>query len=214
MRSIHYILISLFFAGCGSSRQMRQSPTPIALFKTIIVGDFDNSRQIAEERQQGQQVHPAARHVNRIANDKIINLPDLKSGFFVLEESYYEYPGKPVEVKPYLFFFAPVGDTMVQLTVYQIPGTLEKAMVRNDNPDLRFDYNTLQHSPTFKGALYRYHPADGTFTTNTPNELGNGLRFTLIETLSAQRLVVMELLEKNGQRITPYATPILYDRKK
>jgi len=39
------------------------------------------------------------------------------------------------------------------------------------------------------------------------------MKFTLIETLGKTRLIVMELLEKEGKRLTPYDTPIIYDRK-
>ncbi|MFZ1524470.1 MAG: hypothetical protein WAT22_06605 [Saprospiraceae bacterium] len=40
------------------------------------------------------------------------------------------------------------------------------------------------------------------------------MKFTLIETISATQLIVMELLEKDGRRLTPYETPIVYDRVK
>ena len=52
------------------------------------------------------------------------------------------------------------------------------------------------------------------FYINAPNDLPNGMKFTLIETISATQLIVMELLEKDGRRLTPYETPIVYDRVK
>jgi hypothetical protein len=36
---------------------------------------------------------------------------------------------------------------------------------------------------------------------------------TLTEKFTATTLAVMELLEKDGNRITQYTTPILYERK-
>jgi hypothetical protein len=68
-------------------------------------------------------------------------------------------------------------------------------------------------SPTFQGADYSWDAKKKTFSTISVNDLGNGMRFTLSETFTSQSLQVMELLEKNGQRLTPYDTPILYDRK-
>ena len=59
---------------------------------------------------------------------------------------------------------------------------------------------------------YIYTLADDKFTVNHPTDLGNGMTFTLIETLAKNRLEVMELLEKNGKKLTPYETPIIYER--
>lgn len=56
------------------------------------------------------------------------------------------------------------------------------------------------------------NPDGESFSVNHPNDLGNGMKFTLIETLSLSQLEVMELLEKDGQRVTPYDTPIIYKR--
>ncbi len=207
------LVVLLSGSGCSSSKPLQKPVKLIDLFREVITGDFDNSKQVAAEISAGRQLHPSARHVNRVADAKIDNLPADLNGFFVLEESYYEYPGKPADIKPYLFFFSAETDTSIRLIVYQLPADPDKKMIRNDNAALRLDYALLKPSPTFKGARYIYHPAAGTFTTNTSNELGNGMRFTLIETLSKQQLIVMELLEKNGQRLTPYDTPLVYDRK-
>lgn len=187
-------------------------PSPqrtIDLFETYITGDFTNQRQVEAEVKAGKQVHPLARHVNRRADAKIQNAPP-RDGFWLLEESYYEYPGKPLEAKPYLFFFEAVGDTAVRLSVYKFPENLPPDALKNGNANLRMNFSDLNPSPTFKGALYQRR--GDTFTTHAPNDLGNGMRFTLIETFTKDRLEVMELLEKNGQRLTPYDTPIVYDR--
>jgi len=44
--------------------------------------------------------------------------------------------------------------------------------------------------------------------------MGDGLTFRLIETLSLDGLDVMELVHKNGVKLTPYDTPIKYRRVK
>jgi hypothetical protein len=184
----------------------------IDLFETCITGDFDNQQQVDAELKAGKQIHPLAKHVNRNANSKIRNAPQ-RPGFWLLEESYYTTPGKDMSIKPYLFFFEPLGTDKVQLRVYQLPADVPVASIRNDNTSLFFDYNTLKPSPTFKGAEYTYAPSEGTFSTRSLNDLGNGMRFTLIERFTKDRLEVMELLEKDGKKLTSYDTPILYDRK-
>ncbi|MCX8020204.1 MAG: chromophore lyase CpcT/CpeT [Chitinophagaceae bacterium] len=207
-----YLIMLVIFTGCMSSRKARQQKPLIELFREIITGDFDNLEQIREEEKNGNRKHPYARHVNRVADEKIDNIPEeLKKGFFLLEESYYDYPGKSTEIKPYLFHFAPEGDSLIRLTVYQIPEKWDKKEIRNDNPALRFDYKELKISPTFDTAIYHYR--NGSFYTHSVKQLPGGMRFSLIENLSYGRLEVMELLEKNGERITPYDTPIIYIRK-
>jgi hypothetical protein len=184
------------------------------IFQQYITGDFDNSEQVVAEIKAGKQIHPLAIHVNRVANNKIKNLTANFNGIFIIEESYYLNEGKPVEIKPFLFLFQPKSNTEIQLTVYQLPEGIKKEEFRNDNQHLSIDFNTLKPSPSFKGAVYTWNAKAKTFSTNAPNGLGNGMRFTLIETFTSNQLSVMELLEKDGKRLTPYDTPIIYKRKK
>lgn len=183
-------------------------------FKKYITGDFDNNNQVIAEIKVGKIEHPLSIHVNRVADDKILNKPTNINGFFLLEESYYMTEGKPVELKPYLFLFELKGNSIIHLTAYQFPKDLKKVEIRNDNKNLQFDYKNLVPSPTFKGADYIWNSKNKTFSTNAPNELGNGLRFTLIETFTSEQLSVMELLEKDGKKLTTWLTPIIYDRRK
>ncbi len=182
------------------------------LFKQYITGDFDNIRQVEEERAQGAQIHPHARHVNRVADHKIIGKPkDISGrGFWIIEESYYKWPDKEMEIKPYIFYFSELDDMSMQLQVFQFPNTYTPEEIKNDNPDLKLSIDNLLPSPTFKGAVY--HRDGDTFHTRAPQDLGNGMTFTLIETFEATKLHVMELLEKDGERLTPYTDPIIYDR--
>jgi hypothetical protein len=208
------LLLALGLQYCNSTKKLERNMNAIDHFRKVITGDFDNSKQVAEEVKAGKQIHPSARHVNRIIDSRIKNIPQGPAGirhFYVLEESYYEYPGNPVEIKPYIFKFSDAGPNKVRLDVYQVPERIDKKELRNDNEEWELDYNELKLSPTFKGAFYDMK--DGCFYTNTPNDLGNGMKFTLIEKLCKDQLSVMELLEKNGQRVTPYDTPIIYDRK-
>ncbi len=214
MKNIKIILLScIFFTACNGSKKAQSNMKPFELFKQIIVGDFDNSKQVEAEVAAGKQIHPLAKHVNRIANDKIKNLPIDANSFFVLEESFYTYPDKPTDIKPYLFKFSAGENNSVVLAVYQLPANIDKKEIRKDNENLLFDFNELKFSPTFKGATYRFINPEKTFTTNSVNDLGNGMKFILTEILTKEKLIVMELVEKDGKRITPYETPIIYDRK-
>ncbi|MCS7019125.1 MAG: hypothetical protein RMJ87_05985 [Cytophagales bacterium] len=182
---------------------------PIHLFQSYITGDFDNSRQIAQELQAGKQVHPYAKHVNRVANEKIDHLPNPLNGFFLLEESYYKYAEGDTIVKPYLFFFEALPEGKVKLYSMQLPKEIAPKDIRNDNPLLRFDYRTLQPSPTFRPAVYTQ--TERGFYLKAPNEFPGGV-FTLEETIGKDRLEVMELLIREGRQITPYNMPIIYER--
>ena len=208
--SLIYTLFLLVATACNTTKTLPKM-TAYAYFKDVLCGTFDNQNQIEAERKTGKQVHPQAKHVTALATPKIKNLPTDLNGYFILEESYYTYPDKPMEVKPYLFFIENVSDMQIKLSSYSMPTDIPKADIRNDNPDFSLDFKTISVSKSFKPAIYTL--ADGTFTVNHPTNLGNGLTFTLIETLTKNRLEVMELLEKNGKRLTPYETPIVYDRK-
>ncbi|MCS6807416.1 MAG: hypothetical protein RML40_01635 [Bacteroidota bacterium] len=185
---------------------------PIELFKQYIQGDLDNREQIEEERRAGKQIHPYAKHVNRLADDKILNKPAHYQGFYILEESYYVYPDKPNDtiIKPYLFWFTEENGA-VKLHSLQIPKDIPVHEIRNDNPTLRFDYNALRLSPTFKPACYTFNEASQSFYIKAVNEFPGG-SFTLEETIANDSFSVMELLIKDGKQITPYSMPIIYKR--
>ncbi len=205
-------IISLFamaiVLACKSTSPPVQSPIAIEIFKSYITGDFDNRQQIEAERAAGQQVHPFARHINRTADHKIKNAPQ-RQGFWLIEESYYDMPDGSHKINHHLFFFEAVDARTVRLYAYQLPDYLPMEQLTNDNEALLIDYNDLRISPRFKPATYTFDGKD-TFTIRAPNDWGDGMRFTLIEKFTPGRLEVMELLEKNGQRLTPYDTPIIY----
>lgn len=200
-------LFVLFSLNAFSQKKMKA----IKFFEQHIVGDFSNQKQIDEEIAAGKQIHPLAVHVNRNANKKILNAPK-RDGFWLLEESYYTSPGKPQEAKPYLFFFEADGENQVKLTVYRLPERLKKEEILNSNKALKVDFSELSLSPTFKGAVYKIEGE--IISTVSVNDLGNGMKFTLSEKFTKNQLEVMELLEKDGKRLTPYTTPIIYDRIK
>jgi len=205
-----FIILFLLTVSCNTLKKDFSTMKSIDFFKICITGDFNNRRQIDEQLKSGKQIHPLAIHVNRVADHKIINGPNI-NGFWILEESYYTKPGSDsIETKPYLFLFEKAEDNKVKLTPYTLPPQIDLKSVRNDNDNLRFDFNGIRPSPSFKPAFYTRE--GNSFKLNAPNELPNGMKFTLTETITTDQLIVMELLEKDGKRLTPFNTPIVYDR--
>jgi hypothetical protein len=209
---INLLIISYLTPNCAL---WAQDKTAFNLFKKYLVGNFDNAKQIKSEKMAGKQIHPYARHVNRVFDPKIKNIPPDFQGVFILEESYYVQPNQSdTLIKPYLFKIEPLDNQSVKLYSMALPAHLDKKTIRNNNPQLSFDFNDLQVSPTFSsGAVYTLKAGD-VFYTKTTVQLSSEMRFTLEEYLSKNLLSVMELTEKNGERLTPYDTPILYDRVK
>jgi hypothetical protein len=206
------IILFLSILSTVNTNAQKQSPL-LARFQQYITGDFDNSKQTVAEIKAGKQVHPLAIHVNRVATQKIKNVPTNLSGFFIIEESYYLIDGKPLDLKPYLFLFEEKPGGIIHLTTYQLTA-YKKEEIRNDNTSLSFDYTQLVPSPTFKGADYTWDPRDKTFNTISPNDLGNSMKFTLTEKFTSKQLTVLEQVEKDGKLLTAWNTPIIYDRTK
>ncbi len=180
------------------------------LYLSYLTGDFDNRAQVETELKMGKQIHPYAKHVTRIIQNRVKNVPTDYNGVFVLEESYYKYPDKDTLTKPYIFRFekSPKGEVILHSVA--IPAAINKATFRNSNPDWTLDFNDLKDSPTFKPATYQRTKRG--FYLKNPIELGNGMRFTLKETIGKGFLEVMELTEKDGKSLTPYDTPLQYKK--
>jgi hypothetical protein len=206
-------LLTLFLcAACSTFAQ--QTMKPFDLYKQYIQGDLDNREQVETERAAGKQIHPYAKHVNRLADAKITNKPANYQGFYILEESYYVYPEKPQDtvIKPYLFWLTEENNA-VMLHSMQIPKSIPMKDLRNDNPALALDYNELKISPSFKPAAYSYNAASQSFFIKAVNEFPSG-SFTLEETIAKDAFTVMELLIRDGKQLTPYSMPIIYKHMK
>ena len=180
-------------------------------FTQILCGTLDNQEQIDAEQAAGKQVHPYAKHVTAICDHKIINRPADHEGIYILEESYYVYPGKEMDIKPLLFYMRSDGKSKALLQSVQIPEHLDKAAVVNTNEDLVLDFNELSIRPFGVAEYTLFELPDGdVFLVNHIAHMGNGVTFQLTETLSKEGLSVMETVKKNGQLLTPYDTPIFY----
>ena len=164
-------------------------------FAKILCGTLDNQAQIDRERAAGKQIHPYARHVTDICNHKIINRPENHDGLYILEESYYVKPSAEVmELKPLLFYVRSDGESKVLLNSVQIPAHFTKEQARNDNKTFIMNFDDLEIR-TFGTAEYRLQN-DGSFNVDHKADMGGGVTFRLIETLSKDGLDVMELVHK------------------
>lgn len=182
------------------------------IYLSYLVGDFDNQAQIDAEIKAGKQIHPFAKHITRIIQERVNNIPANFKGVFVLEESYYKYPDKDTLIKPYIFLFKESDKGEVLLNSMAIPSRIDKNSFRNSNKDWKLDFNELKPSPTFSQATYR--KVKGGFYINHTVNLPNDMTFTLEETIGKKGLTVMETPKKNGVSLASYDTPIQYIRIK
>ena len=182
------------------------------LFKSVIVGKFNNLQQIEQEKNNGNVIHPIAKHVNAIVNDKIDNLPDNFKGIFALEESYYTFvDADRTNILPHLFLFEETEDGKVRLTSYEVPKSINKKDFTNSNPDLRLDYNELEISEKFNPMTYEYSEKTG-FYGKSLSQFGPDTTFLLEETLDKDKFEVNEILKKGDRVLVGFESPIIYLR--
>ncbi len=182
------------------------------LYLSYLTGDFDNQMQVLKEIEAGKQIHPLAKHVTRVITSRVSNIPADFKGVFVLEESYYTNPNQERQVKPYIFKFLLNNNGKVVLHSIGIPTRIDKKTFRNDNADWSLDFTELKESASFKPAIYT--KTERGFYIKAPNDLPGGMKFTLEETIGNGFLEVMELVEKDGKRLTAYETPLQYLKTK
>ncbi len=179
-------------------------------FTEILCGTLDNQTQVDAERAAGKQLHPYAKHVTGICDDIVMNRPQDHEGIYILEESYYLHPGnETMELKPLLFYVRSDGESKALLQSVQIPEHITKEEATNANESLIFDWNQLAFR-NFGVAEYTWYESEQCFKVDHEADMGNGITFRLIETLNREGLQVMELVHKDGVKITPYDTPIHY----
>ena len=138
---------SAFFVARVSAKA--DESTDILRFRSFIVGHFDNSKQVEKEiKANGTATHPFAQHISDIATQKVVNLPSgfAEDGrFFVLEETYYVVSENSTMSKPMLFLFSPDAQGQVTIVSYDIPASIPKEDLRNNNTALKFDYTRAEH---------------------------------------------------------------------
>ena len=180
----------------------------------ILCGTLDNQEQIDAERAAGKQVHPYAKHVTAICDHLIVNRPKNHPGIYILEESYYIQPGKSeseTELKPLFFYFTAKDANTALLHSMQIPEHVKAEEAINANDALVFDFNEIEMRP-WGPAEYIWHEDQQCFKVDHEDPI-NGITFRLTETLKYGELFVMELVHKDGLKLTSYDTPIHYVKK-
>lgn len=175
-----------------------------------LCGTFNNKEQIENELRDGNVIHPKAKHINAIANEKIANLPSYFKGYFILEESYYDVNGK-TNVMPHLFLFTLNDEKKVTLTSYEIPEGISKEDFRNDNKDLKMDFKKLKVSEKFTPLIYT-EIEDNKFVGESTSEFSPVTTFKLKETVSSDSLEVSECFYNNGKLTFGFVDPIIYKR--
>lgn len=179
-------------------------------FADILCGTLDNQAQVDAELAAGKQIHKYAKHVTAICDHKIINRPKSHPGIYILEESYYINPGQnEIEIKP-LFFYITVGEkkNTALLHSMQVPMHIKPEEAINANEDLVFDFHEIEMR-AWGPAEYTWHETEQYFTVDHEDPI-DGITFRLIETLKEGELFVMELVHKDGVKLTPYDTPLHY----
>lgn len=183
------------------------------MFKKVIVGDFNNSNQIEEQKKNGKITHPLAKHINRICNDKIINLPKDFKGIFVIEESYYKFiDTNKTNILPHLFLFQETENNQVKLISYEIPKSINKKDFSNSNESLKIDFNELEISKKFNPMTYTYKENEGFYGKSISN-FGPDTTFLLEETLNQNKFEVTEILKKGDKILVGFDSPIIYIRE-
>lgn len=182
---------------------------PLEKFICYLCGEFDNTEQCRQEQEQHCCIHPLAKHINTIINDRIDNLPSDFKGYFMLEESYYSENGKST-ILPHLFQFHLDDANRVVLTSYDIPREYPKEEFRANNSNLKLDYQKLQVSTKFNPMTYEED--QDIFIGNSVSMFTPVLKFILHEKIGQEALYVDESMEVNGKRTFGYDGPIIYKR--
>lgn len=182
-------------------------------FKNVIVGRFNNLEQVEKEKEAGVVIHPIAKHINDICNNKIENLPEDFNGIFVIEESYYtDVKSGRTNILPHLFLFEETKEGKVKLISYEIPKSISRKDFTNENENLKLNYDELQVSEKFTPMIYEYSE-NGEFHGRSFSNFGGDTTFLLDETLSKDKFEVNEILKKGEKVIIGYDTPIIYKRE-
>lgn len=181
----------------------------LKMFINELCGTFTNEEQIKQELESGKQIHPKAKHINGICNEKITNLPDNFDGYFVIEESYYEQ-GNFKNILPHLFLFTLNENNDVVLTSYEIPNNISKEEFRNDNENLIMDYNELIVSSKFTPMVYKEE--NGVYEGKSVSHFNEATEFTLKEKVEDGKMYVSEVFRKNGKITFGFIDPIIYQK--
>ncbi|MCU0445047.1 MAG: hypothetical protein MUE85_09025 [Microscillaceae bacterium] len=212
---IKLLIISYLAISWQVSAQDKSRYGSLELFQKYWLGSFDNSRQIQAEKLSGRQIHPYARQINRVMNKKIKNIPADFQGVFIWSENHYLNPEQSdTTAKFTLYKIEAIDNQSVRLYFIDLPLDWHSRDFGYLEPDSQLDFKDLKVLPNLRNGLVYMLKEGQFFYTKTIFNLSAELRLTLEEYVSKNLRSVLELTEKNGQRLTSYDTPILYDRVK
>jgi hypothetical protein len=179
-------------------------------FIKMLCGTFDNKEQCQKEAEEGNQIHPMARHIIGTCNHKMVNLPKDFSGQFVIEESYFDMGTHQID-KHYLFLYEMTPTHQVLLTSYNIPDYINKETFTNENSQISMDYNALKISPRFSPLILE--SVGDTFAGENVSKFSEEHIFKFRLEVTKDILYVTEALEKEGEIVAGYDNPIIYIRQ-
>ena len=174
-------------------------------FMAMICGTFDNKKQFLEEERSGNVIHPRAQRFISLCNDRVLNLEEAFTGFFVFEQNYYETTDRKTSFQ-HLFLFDVNEAGKIRLTSYEVPAGNDA----NSNENMQFDFKELKVSEKFTPLLYE--EAEGEFWGESISFFSSVTKFTLSMHITKNKLSVNEIFENNGRRMIGYDEPIVYDK--
>ena len=178
-------------------------------FMDMLCGIFDNTEQCRAEASAGNQIHPQAKHIIGICNDRIDHLPEEFPGYFVIEESYFDMGDRVIE-KHYLFSYVEKEEGKILLTSYDVPDSIPRTDLTNGNQQLRLDFRELRISPRFQ-PMELVEDADGFFGENI-SQFSQDTLFHFSLKVRDGVFHAKELLMRNGTAIAGYEEPTIYIR--
>lgn len=185
----------------------------LALLRQYMVGHFDNSEQIAQEKASGGQRTAYAIHINDVIDDRIEGGPQ-EGVFHILEETYKYAPGeRNPQIAPLILRFEEINGAIV-LSSMKAPHYVDKTALRNDNPCLWFGKGELRVSPSFpERQIYRFDESEMEFILDVEVRISETERFRLSEILARDRLVVSEKRWVDEKlKAGFYEDPFIYNR--
>ena len=137
-------------------------------------------------------------------------MPSDFQGLFVIEESRFDLGDRKVE-KHYLFLYDAISENSIRLTSYDLPSHMLRESLSIANSDLSVEYSSLSISPRFSPLVLL--EKDGEYTGANVSPFGTGLLFHFSLRVTADALYVEERLERDGEVVAGYRSPIEYRRQ-
>jgi len=127
----------------------------------------------------------------------------------VIEESRFDLGDRKVE-KHYLFLYEETEKGTIRLTSCDLPPDVPREILNLRQDDLAVDYASITLSPRFQPL--ELVEKDGEYTGSNVSLFGPGLLFHFALRVTPTELHVTERLERDGETVAGYSTPVVYRR--